>query len=189
MKVILAIIILLSIGALAWFTNQPSDDNVTTEQTELPVITRQDILTASDLVEGVKLALQQHDEKAIDEWLDKAIDLAKEAEMSQQDINYIQSDMAKDYVIFQANRSLFNDAVEQAYYDLLGIDEIKADYPEAEDLFASADKLIAQRDNIIEQIATELADGETLKDEDRKAARQQWLTRFAHKEIKQSPAQ
>ncbi|MGY0642733.1 MAG: hypothetical protein ACW7DM_18350, partial [Paraglaciecola chathamensis] len=97
-------------------------------------------------------------------------------------INFIQSDSARDYVIFQAKRSQFNDDVEQAYYELQGIDAIKAAYPQAEDLFASADKLIIERDKIIEEIATELANGNTPTNAERQAARQQWLKRYNEKQ-------
>ena len=132
---------------------------------DLPVISRQDILDASDLLDGVKQALAQDDEDMIDEWLSKAVDVAKSAKLPKQDISYLQSDMAKDYVIFHAKRSLFNDAVEQAYYALTSIDDIKTQYPE-------------ERNNILEQIASELANGEQLTDNHRDTARQQWIQRF-----------
>tara|TARA_R110001606_G_scaffold354525_2_gene505237 strand:- start:337 stop:882 length:546 start_codon:yes stop_codon:yes gene_type:complete len=175
MKVIVALVILIATGATLWFSNQGEVEIENSQTHELPIISRQQILTATDLVEGVKKSLQEHDEKAISQWLNKALALAKEANMPQEDIDYIQSDMAKNFVIFQAQRSMFNDAVEQAYYDLLNIEDIKADFPQAEDLFASADKLIAKRDKIIEQIAAELSTGDAPTDADRQAARQQWL--------------
>ena len=175
MKVIVALVILIAIGTTLWLSDQGQIENPVSQAQELPVISRQQILTATDLVDGVKQALQEHDEKAISQWLDKALAVAKEADMSQEDINYIDSEMAKNFVIFQAQRSMFNDAVEQAYYDLLNIEDIKADFPQAQDLFDSADKLIAERDKLIEQIAAELSTGDAPTDADRQAARQQWL--------------
>ncbi|WP_158770420.1 hypothetical protein [Paraglaciecola sp. L1A13] len=178
MKVIIGLVILLAIGAVTWFSSQPEQVSHPMQNEDLPVISRQDILDASDLLDGVKQALAQDDEDMIDEWLSKAVDVAKSAKLPKQDISYLQSDMAKDYVIFHAKRSLFNDAVEQAYYALTSIDDIKTQYPEAQDLFANADKLIAERNNILEQIASELANGEQLTDNHRDTARQQWIQRF-----------
>ena len=182
MKILIAIAIIIAIGATFWFTSQNQEETLNEPVAMLPVITREQIITASDLVEGVKQALKQDDEKAIEQWLDRALALAKEAGIAQEDINFIQSDSARDYVIFQAKRSQFNDAVEQAYYELQGIDAIKAAYPQAEDLFASADKLIIERDKIIEEIATELANGNTPTNAERQAARQQWLKRYNEKQ-------
>lgn len=180
MKVIIALIVLVAVGATLWLSNQGQIENPVPQTQELPVISRQQILTATDLIDGVKNALQEHDEQAISQWLDRALAVAKEADMPQKDIDYIASDMAKDFVVFQAQRSMFNDAVEQAYYDLLYIEDIKADFPQAQDLFDSADKLIAERDNLINKIATELAGGDTPTDAEVRTARQQWLMRYAH---------
>lgn len=186
MKVIVALVIVIAIGAALWFSNpDPQQPKISDEPVSvLPVITREQILSASDLVEGVKQALLQSDEEAIEEWLDKALAVAKEAGMPSEDIDYINSDAAKDYVIFQAERSQFNDAIEKAYYELLDIETIKTEYPQAKDLFPNADKLIAERDKLLEQIATEMASDSTPTDADRLAARQQWLTRHANQSSK-----
>ncbi|MEP1446184.1 MAG: hypothetical protein ABJK37_08755 [Paraglaciecola sp.] len=186
MKVIVALVVVIAIGAALWFSNSdPQRPKISDEPVSvLPVITREQLLSASDLVEGVKQAMSQSDEDAMEEWLDKALAVAKEADMSNEDIDYINSDAAKDYVIFQAKRSQFNDAIEQAYYKLLDIKTIKEDFPQAKDLFANADKLMADRDKLIEQIAAEMASGSTPTDTDRQAARQQWLTRHANQSSK-----
>lgn len=182
MKVIVALLIIIAIGAALWFSNPSSQQQEHSSETQslIPVITLEQILSASDLVQGVKQAMQHNDEKAIAKWLDKAVAVAKEAGLSKQDIDYLQSDAAKNYVIFHAERSQFNDAIERAYYTLLSIETIKEDYPQAKDLFTSADKLIAERDKLIEQIATELAGGTTPTDVDRQAARQQWVSRHVN---------
>ncbi|MDO6560950.1 hypothetical protein [Paraglaciecola chathamensis] len=182
MKVIIALVVLVVIGATLWLSNQGRVENPVSQTQELPVISRQQILTATDLVEGVKQGLQQDDDQAIDTWMSKAASVAREANIAKEDIDYIKSDAALDYVIFQAKRSQFNDAVEQAYYELKGIDAIKAAYPQAKDLYASADKLIAERDTLIEQIATEIADGNTPTNAERQSARQQWLKRYNEKQ-------
>ena len=153
MKVLWAAIIIVLAGLGFWYS-QPSEQVTDTDVNQVvPVISRQDILEASDLVAGVKQAVRQQDDAAVKQWLEKAIALAKEAGLPQEDISYLQSDMAVNYLEFHAKRSLFNDAVEQAYYDLYDIEPLKIQYPEAQDLFAKADQLVADRDKIIQQIA------------------------------------
>lgn len=181
MKVILAVFILIAATGLIWFTNQSDEAALSTESTQIPLISRQEILEASDLVDGVKQAVMQNDDKAIEDWLEKAADLAETAGLPEQDVNYFQSDMAESYVIFQAKRSLFNDAVEKAYYALDDIDAAKAQYPEAQDLFAEADQLITARNSIITQIATELAEDVQPDEQTMDEARKLWKQRFASK--------
>jgi hypothetical protein len=178
MKVLWAAIIIVLAGLGFWYS-QPSEQVTDTDVNQVvPVISRQDILEASDLVAGVKLAVRQQDDAAVKQWLEKAITLAKEAGLPQEDISYLQSDMAVNYLEFHAKRSLFNDAVEQAYYDLYDIEPLKIQYPEAQDLFAKADQLVADRDKIIQQIAAELAQGENTDEQTLQAARQLWKQRF-----------
>jgi len=179
MKILLAVLIIAVVGGFFWSINRSDELTESPDQHQLPVISRYDILHATDLVGGVKLAVAQNDADAIDDWLDKAIDLGEAANLSKEDIDYLQSPQAKKYVIFHAKRQLFSDAVEQAYYALLDIDSIKAQYPEALSLFADADKLISDRNKLIQQIATELANGEQVNDKILFEAQQHWQQRFA----------
>jgi superfamily I DNA and RNA helicase len=178
MKVLWAAIIIVLAGLGFWYS-QPSEQVTDTDVNQVvPVISRQDILEASDLVAGVKQAVRQQDDAAVKQWLEKAIALAKEAGLPQEDISYLQSHMAVNYLEFHAKRSLFNDAVEQAYYDLYDIEPLKIQYPEAQDLFAKADQLVADRDKIIQKIAAELAQGESTDEQTLQAASQLWKQRF-----------
>ncbi|WP_340679915.1 hypothetical protein [Paraglaciecola sp.] len=185
MKVFLALIIVVIIGSLLWFgkladvpvANQ-SVPAMSTETGNLPVISRQEILHATDLVTGVKQAVAQDDEAAINSWLNKAIELAKTAQLSQEDMTYLQSKAAFNYVVFHAKRSLFNDAFEQAYYAIEDIEPLKTQYPQAQDLFAKADQLVMDRNSIIQKIAAELANGNAVGDEYLRQAKQLWQQRF-----------
>jgi hypothetical protein len=179
MKILLTVFIVIALGGLIWFINPANDIVETSASTEVPVISRLDILHASDLANGVKIAVEQNDDNTIDDWLEKAIDLAVIAKLSEEDIDYLQSERARKYVIFHAKRRLFSEAVEQAYYDLYDIDSIKAQYPEALNLFADADKLIADRNKLIQEIATELARGGQVNDDILLDAKRHWKERFA----------
>lgn len=179
MKVLVAAVIVMLAGLGWWYLQQPGPGAPTPVHESVPVISRQDILGASDLVAGVKLAVKQQDSAALRQWLEKATALAIEAGLPEEDIHYLQSDMALNYLEFHAKRTLFQDAVEQAYYALYDIEPLKIEYPEAQDLFAKTDKLIADRDQIIQQIASELAQGAKPDDPSLEAARQLWKQRFA----------
>ena len=180
MKGILALITVVVIGGLIWFSMlaDSSAPAVTSDTVSAPVISRQQILHATDLAEGVKQAVAQNNDAEINKWLDKAIELAQIAQLDQQDIEYLQSSAAKNYVVFHAKRSLFNDEFERAYYAIEDIEPLKLKYPEAQDLFAKADKLVMSRNHVIQQLAAELSDGRTVNDADLLKAKQQWQQRF-----------
>jgi hypothetical protein len=174
-----AVLMVTVVGGFVWFATQANGPAETLESRQRPVISRLDILHATDLVSGVKLAITQNDPNAIDEWLDKAIDLGEAANLSKEDMVELRSERAKNYVVFHAKRQLFNDAVEQAYFGLMDIEPIKAQYPEALSLFADADKLISERNRLIKQIATELANGQQVNDKILMEAQQHWRQRYA----------
>ena len=69
MKILLTLFIVAVVGGFVWIVNLPNNMTQTPIARELPVISRLDILHASDLAEGVKLAVEQNDEDAIDDWL------------------------------------------------------------------------------------------------------------------------
>ena len=143
-------------------------------------ITREDILNTTDLTNGVKQAVAAGNLDSITQWQQKAADVANALGLPQSDIDYLQSAYIKNYLIFNAKRLLFNDAIEHAYYSLESIAPIKQRYPEAKDLFPQADKLFAQRDQLIQQIATELAKGQPLTNEIMQQAKAQFKSQMGH---------
>lgn len=92
---IVIVVVLAAVAGRLVFLSQN-----TTEPEHVPVITVVDILNASDLTEGIKRAVATDNETAIDEWLSKAIDVAVAAELSDDDIQWLNSVQARDYVVF-----------------------------------------------------------------------------------------
>lgn len=178
MKKALVVLTLFAVVLIGWFTYLSDNAfNDQAESTPIPVITVMDILHASDLQAGVKEAVKSNDTKAIDTWVEEAIRVAKAASLSQEDIGYLSSPQAHDYLIFNAKRQLFNDAFEAKYYALEDINELKEQFPEAHDLFERAEQLVEKRDAIIFQIATALSNKDTPDEADLEEAKNQWLLR------------
>lgn len=89
-------------------------------------------------------------------------------------MDYLKSETAKDYVVFNAKRQLYNEAFEARYYSLEEVESLKQQYPEAKDLFPRTDALIEKRDAIIEQMAKTLSGSNTVDDVSLNKAKQQW---------------
>lgn len=77
---------------------------------------------------------------------------------------------------FRAKRELFNQAFLYHYQNLLDISPLRAQYPEAADLFEQAQQTVDKRDELIEQIAKALA-GEKDHTDYIELAREEWRKR------------
>lgn len=176
---IVAIIAIAVAGRLIYLSQQHS---VSPEQDE-PAITVMDILHATDLEAGIKRAVRDDNAQDVSEWLDKAQHVATEAGLSDDDVDYLQSDHAREYVVFNAKRALFNDEFERRFIRLEGIDDLKEKYPQAQNLFEKADGLLKKREKIIYSIARSLAGGEAPSKADIDEAKSVWLERYGQADI------
>lgn len=181
-KAIIALVVVAIgiVGYFVWLSDESANEK------PVPVITVVDILTASDLANGVKQAVADNDTDAISEWLEKGQEVGKQAGLSQKDLAYLESDQAREYVVFNAKRDLFNEAFEMRYQQLKPIDDLKAEYPEAKSMFAKADAIIKKRDEIIEQIALTLAEGQDVTPQHREAAKKLWQERYRSRQSEQN---
>lgn len=179
--IILASLVCLVGGYLVYLSYVSSHHE---EEAVVP-FTVMDILHATDLENGIKEAVRQDNDQAINDWLEKAKDVAEQAGLPDSDMEYLRSSQAKKYVIFNAKRQLFNEEFEQAYYALKSIDAIKQRYPEAKDLFERAETLLTKRDQIIEQIALTLSNGQAPDEEALSAAKALWQQRYQSVEAQQ----
>ena len=176
MKKALVVLSIVVIAVAGWFVFLSYDAaEKADEAAQAPGITVMEILHASDLQAGVKQAVATNDDAAIDEWMSQAKSVAEAASLSSQDKAYLDSQHAREYVIFNAKRQLFNEAFEARYYALKDIQGLKAQYPEANDLFPRADALLEKRDNIIRQIAVAISGDSSPSEAAIKEAQAQWL--------------
>lgn len=160
-------------GRLLFLAN--SDSEAPRPEPMLSVI---EILNASDLNAGITLAVETDNQDAIDDWIEQVVALAEQAHLSDEDIEYLESPQARDYLIFKAKRSLFNRDFEYRYVNLLGIDDLVSRYPEAHEQIQRAYQLIEKRDQIIQLIAQELAAGGEVKQVHIDAAKDNWVKRY-----------
>ena len=176
MKKALVVLAVVIVAVFSWFTYLSLDaDKRDQNAAEVPLITVMEILHASDLQEGVKQAVKDENLEVVDSWMAQAREVGQAANLSSEDMDYLNSETAKDYVIFNAKRQLYNEAFEARYYALEEVETLKEQYPEAKDLFARTDALIEKRDAIIQQIAVAISGSEQPDEAALKEAREQWL--------------
>lgn len=171
--VVLAIIIAATFSWLAYLSLDA--DKRDQDAAKVPLITVMEILHASDLQQGVKQAVKDGNIDAVDSWMAEAREVGQAANLASDDMDYLNSETAKDYVVFNAKRQLYNEAFEARYYALEDAESLKAQYPEAKDLFPRTDALIEKRDAIIQQIAVAISGSEQPDEAALEEARKQWL--------------
>ncbi|QJR79519.1 hypothetical protein CA267_001260 [Alteromonas pelagimontana] len=177
MKKLVVAIVLVLVAAGGWLTYL-SHTSAVDESANVPVITVMDILHASDLSEGIKHAVKANDDEALTQWLKKAREVGKAADLPEKQLDYLTSQQAKNYVTFNAKRDLFNESFEKRFYQLKGIEDLKKQYPEAKDLFPNAEALLNKRDTIVKSIATTLSNGSAPSEAEMEEARKLWQERY-----------
>lgn len=181
MKKALVVLAIIVAATFSWFAYLSVDaDNRDQDAAQVPLITVMEILHASDLQEGVKQAVKDGNIEIVDSWMVQAREVGQAANLSPEDMEYLNSETAKDYVVFNAKRQLYNEAFEARYYALEEVETLKEQYPEAKDLFARTDALIEKRDAIIQQIAVAISGSEQPDVAALEEARKQWLAQAAN---------
>jgi hypothetical protein len=176
--IIVAVFTCIVFAIAGWFVYLAEDTNQRDQASaQVPVITLMEILHASDLQAGVKEAVKNGDKDAINQWMDQAQVVAEAGHLAQTHIEYLDSQQAYDYVVFNAKRQLFNEAFEARYYALEDMGNLKDEYPEAYDLFERTEALLEKRDAIIVQMAQALSGTNPPSDAALNEAKQRWLAR------------
>jgi hypothetical protein len=176
--IIVAVITCIVFAIAGWFVYLAEDTNQRDQASaQVPVITLMEILHASDLQAGVKEAVKNGDKDAINQWMEQAQVVAEAGHLAQTHIEYLDSQQAYDYVVFNAKRQLFNEAFEARYYALEDMGNLKDEYPEAYDLFERTEALLEKRDAIIVQMAQALSGTNPPSDAALNEAKQRWLAR------------
>ncbi len=133
-----------------------------------------DILHNDEFKETMQLAVRTNDRVLAKNMQQKALEVAEAAELPQVQRDLLAGERGLDYLWFIAKRQVFSEEVEKRFWNLQSIDDLKSQYPEAQDLFARSEQLIEQRDQQIQAIAVELAEGQPLEAY-LKQAQSQWL--------------
>lgn len=168
--------VVLGLVSVYEFTHRSITSSFELEYVELSHF---DLLDASDVINTAKQSVINKDMSALDTKMKEVVNVAKEMPLKPESIDFLKSEQAKNYVVFQANRSIFDDLFEQYFKQLKDIDVLKKRYPEAKDKFVYADQIIAQRDAMLKQITTTLVNSGIDAETSKKRAAEMWKEKFS----------
>jgi hypothetical protein len=150
------------IGLIVYFSflSQSGSDRGEETRFELdqvqPVVALETILTVTDVKQALMEFARTGDNQLIVKWQSQILLVAREAGYPDEELDFLMGHKGIDYLRFRGNRLLFQQAVNKAYRQGDGINNLFRRYPESADLFDQTEQLFIQRDNIIQSIAQTL---------------------------------
>jgi hypothetical protein len=173
-----------STGAGASEDISPNDEDelalalsLTTADVAFSNLSVMDLLNVQEVINTAFSAVKFTQPQALIALQERLIETAMQLNLAPQQIKFLRSAQAVDFLTFRAKRAWFNQEVEKRYHELHSLDGLLAEFPEARgQLYQEATKLIIDRDLIIFNTAKVLASAESrlVTEQDIANARVQW---------------
>lgn len=173
-----------SAGVSASADISPNDEDelalalsLTTADVAFSNLSAMDLLNVQEVINTAFSAVKFTEPQALIALQERLIDTAIQLNLAPQQIKFLRSAQAIDFMTFRAKRAWFNQEVEKRYHELHSLDGLLAAFPEARgQLYQEATKLIIDRDLIIFNMAKALASAESrlVTEQDIANAQVQW---------------
>lgn len=171
-------------GASASEDISPNDEDelalalsLTTADVAFSNLSAMDLLNVQEVINTAFSAVKSTQPQALIALQERLIETAMQLNLAPQQIKFLRSAQAIDFLTFRAKRAWFNQEVKKRYHELHSLDGLLAEFPEARgQLYQAATKLIIDRDLIIFNMAKALASAESrlVTEQDIANARVQW---------------
>ena len=151
--------------------------SLTTADVAFSNLSAMDLLNVQEVISAAFSAVKFTQPQALIALQERLIETAMQLNLAPQQIKFLRSAQAIDFLTFRAKRAWFNQEVEKRYHELHSLDGLLAEFPEARgQLYQEATKLIIDRDLIIFNTAKALASAESrlVTEQDIANARVQW---------------
>jgi hypothetical protein len=151
--------------------------SLTTADVAFSNLSVMDLLNVQEVINTAFSAVKFTQPQALIALQERLIETAMQLNLAPQQIKFLRSAQAIDFLTFRAKRAWFNQEVEKRYHELHSLDGLLAEFPEARgQLYQAATKLIIDRDLIIFNTAKALASAESrlVTEQDIANARVQW---------------
>ncbi|MDA7792721.1 hypothetical protein N8985_01265 [Glaciecola sp.] len=151
--------------------------SLTTADVAFSNLSAMDLLNVQEVISAAFSAVKFTQPQALIALQERLIETAMQLNLAPQQIKFLRSAQAVDFLTFRAKRAWFNQEVEKRYHELHSLDGLLAEFPEARgQLYQEATKLIIDRDLIIFNTAKALASAESrlVTEQDIANARVQW---------------
>ena len=151
--------------------------SLTTADVAFSNLSAMDLLNVQEVINTAFSAVKSTQPQALIALQERLIETAMQLNLAPQQIKFLRSAQAIDFLTFRAKRAWFNQEVKKRYHELHSLDGLLAEFPEARgQLYQAATKLIIDRDLIIFNMAKALASAESrlVTEQDIANAQVQW---------------
>lgn len=176
------LLIIVLVGVLFDKLEVPQHIAQPSEHSEQIKISYLDILENPEFKQKMRQAILSDDVETMQMLQNRAIEIANVAGLSADQTSLLVGERGLHFIAFRVQRQIFADKFSEHYIQLKSIEQLKRQYPQAQDLFARADQLIQVRDQSIKDIAIALSSGDNYQAH-LAQAQQQWLARANQPQI------
>ncbi|MBF7072967.1 hypothetical protein ISG33_06090 [Glaciecola sp. MH2013] len=152
----------------------PSEKSTVSDNTDVQaLLSLSELLSASDLQEGIKQAYTQNDRDLYLYWQEQALLVAVEARLSQKDIALLSSEQGLRFLEYQAKKLIFNEEFVKRLLEFESLDTLINQFPHLEALHNKAEMLVEQRDALVSKAMIVLQE-DGFEGDVQAEARRQW---------------
>ena len=139
-----------------------------------PLLSLSELLQADDLKQALAQASRANDEVALAQWQARLLQAADEVDLLDSERALLEGEQGIAFLRYQGMKVNFQEEFEAAFFDFQDPTKVYEKYPAFETLKARSERLIAQRNELIQR-ASEVLQEEGLSQEQAQAeARRQW---------------
>ena len=157
-------------------SNELSPTDSTISQ-DIPLLSLSELLSASDVKEGLSFAVANGDEPLLMEWQAMLLDAAEEVNLLETERALIRGEQGLKYLAFQGMKLNYQRAFEKAFVSFSDIEEVYKAYPAFQDLHKRSSRLVEERDALINAVANELKQ-QNFEGDAYAEAKRQWQVYF-----------
>lgn len=134
------------------------DSNAEINKNDIPLLTLQELLNASDVKNALSVAASNNNESSLIIWRQKLIQAADEVNLDDSERVLLEGEQGLKYLAFQGMKFNYQKDFQTAFVNFEDVTDLYKAYPDFKDLKERSMNLIEQRDMLIESVAKELTE-------------------------------
>ncbi|MGQ8365797.1 hypothetical protein [Glaciecola sp. 1036] len=137
-----------------------------------PLLTLSELLSATDVKDGLASAAETNDQMLLKQWQDRLLQAADEVYLLESEKKLLEGEQGIIFLSFQGMKVNYQRDFEQAFFNFGDVEQVYLDYPAFESLHGKSQDLVEQRDNLISNATEKLKQNGFQGDAEAEAKRQ-----------------
>lgn len=127
-----------------------------TERVNQPLLTLGELLGAADVKLALAKAADEGNMPILKYWQNQLLTAAEEVNLTNDEVMLISGPQGLKYLEFQGMKTNYHHAFDEAFFNFQDVDAVYNAFPAFENLHERSRELVAQRDQLIQKVASEL---------------------------------